>query len=99
MFVWKSPSIVGRATLIAEKSLAIVTVATPIANSASQLIPFLALPSTGRQARASPRRCATLSVGNGLSAEQPRASPSPPPSGGIALGGAIAARDIRQFQT
>ena len=40
MLVWKSASIVGSATLIAEKSLAIVTVATPIAKSASQLVCF-----------------------------------------------------------
>ncbi len=39
-----------------------------------------------------PRHCAKL-ASNGPPARQPRASPSPPPSGGIALGGAIAARD------
>src|SRR5690242_7039943 len=100
MFVWKSDSIVGRATLIAEKSLAIRKTAAPIAKSAIQLIRSLpTVLSTRRQARTRVRRCATLRCGNGLSAEQPRASPSPPPSGGIALGGAIAARDKRQFQT
>jgi hypothetical protein len=36
--VWKSCSIVGKATLIAEKSLAITTTAAPIAKRASQLI-------------------------------------------------------------
>ncbi len=38
MLVWKSLSIVGRATLIAEKSFAITTTAIPIATRASQLI-------------------------------------------------------------
>ena len=38
MLVSKSFSIVGRATLIAEKSLAITTTAIPIAKRASQLI-------------------------------------------------------------
>ena len=37
MLVSKSFSIVGRATLIAEKSLAITTTAIPIAKSASQV--------------------------------------------------------------
>ena len=38
MFVSKSFSIVGRATLIAEKSLAITTTAIPMAKRASQLV-------------------------------------------------------------
>ena len=38
MLVSKSFSIVGRATLIAEKSLAITTTAIPMAKSASQLV-------------------------------------------------------------
>ena len=38
MFVSKSFSIVGRATLMAEKSLAITTTAMPMAKSASQLV-------------------------------------------------------------
>ena len=54
MLVWKSPSIVGRATLIAEKSLAIVTVAIPIANSASQLIGFAAVLHPGGRLRHRP---------------------------------------------
>ena len=36
--VWKSFSIVGRATLIAEKSLAMTTTLIPIASSASQVV-------------------------------------------------------------
>jgi hypothetical protein len=38
MFVSKSFSIVGRATLIAEKSLAITTTASPMATRASQFV-------------------------------------------------------------
>jgi hypothetical protein len=36
---------------------------------------------------------AKLKRPNDASDRQPRVSPSPPPSGGIALGGALAARD------
>ena len=36
--VWKSFSIVGSATLIAEKSLAMTTTLMPIASSASQVV-------------------------------------------------------------
>src|ERR1700742_1863854 len=97
MLVSKSFSIVGSATLIAEKSLAIVTVAIPIATSASQLVVFPC--AIERQASTPFGVCATLRGGNGLSAEQPRASPYPPPSGGIALGGASAARDKRPLQS
>ena len=43
--MWKSRSIVGRATLIAEKSLAIDDDRDPIANSASQLIALAPVPS------------------------------------------------------
>src|ERR1700733_6387916 len=94
MLVSKSFSMVGRATLIAEKSLAITRTAIPIAKRASQLM-RCAEASMGASLRNAPDAapvCATLHGANDPSVRQPRASPSPPPSGGIALGGAIAAR-------
>src|SRR6476661_6038182 len=96
MLVSKSFSIVGRATLIAEKSLAITTTAIPIAKRASQLMRWGAEASmrvTLRKAADAALVCATLQRANDPPVPQPCASPSPPPSGGIALGGAIAARD------
>src|SRR3954451_5811783 len=96
MLVSKSFSMVGRATLIAEKSLAITTTAIPIAKRASQLIRCgeeASIRGTLRKAADVAPVCATLPGANDPSVQQPRASPSPPPSGGIALGGAIAARD------
>src|SRR5258707_1285885 len=94
MLVWKSLSMVGSATLIAEKSLAITTTAIPMAKSGSQLVRCgAAMRVTLRNAADAAWFCATLHGANDPPVRQPRASPSPPPSGGIALGGAIAARD------
>src|SRR6188768_1609770 len=97
MLVSKSLSIVGRATLIAEKSLAITTTAIPIAKRANQVERGIGLEETSLAMRAA---YAKLRRPNDAPARQPRASPSPPPPGGIALGGALAAREkvIRKKQ-
>ncbi|MGN6256559.1 MAG: hypothetical protein ACTHN3_02265 [Solirubrobacterales bacterium] len=52
MLVWKSLSIVGRATLTAVKSLAMTTTAMPIAKSASQLVRAAGLVLAGVAIRA-----------------------------------------------
>jgi hypothetical protein len=50
--VWKSFSIVGRATLIAEKSLAITTTAMPIAKRANQVARGIVLEEAWLEMRA-----------------------------------------------
>src|SRR3954447_11002979 len=97
MLVWKSPSMVGRATLIAEKSLAMTTTAMPMAMRASQVERGIADEELSLAMRPA---YAKLKRPNDPPVPQPRPPPSPPPSGGIALGGAIAARDkvIRKKQ-
>jgi hypothetical protein len=62
----------------------------PIAKRANQVERGIAVEGVSLAIRAA---YAKLKRPNDAPAQQPRASPSPPPSGGIALGGAIAARD------
>jgi hypothetical protein len=89
--VEKSFSIVGSATLIAEKSLAMTTTATAIAKRA-RIVERSSLAVSG-EAPLMRAPYALKWTANDVQAPQSRASPSPPPSGGIALGGATAARD------